>query len=265
METPAHQLRAFILAIGVHLICVLLLFVGLTWTHTARPVSVPGPIIEATLVSYTPPTRKALPKPVKPAPPKPEPTPVEAPPRADDAIDREQIDRMALEAAERAEREQDEMRKREQELLEAEEQTRIEREREERQLALLEERERQQQDLEAQELERELMDELLEQEQAGNERVDEGLQARYIGTLQQIVTQNWLRPDTALPGLNCTVRIVQIPGGEVLSASVVPPCNGDDLTRRSVEAAVLRAQPLPYQGYESVFSRSIDFVFHYDG
>ena len=43
------------------------------------------------------------------------------------------------------------------------------------------------------------------------------------------------------------------------------PCNADDLTRRSIEAAVLRAQPLPYQGYEPVFSRNIVFTFHYDG
>jgi colicin import membrane protein len=56
-----------------------------------------------------------------------------------------------------------------------------------------------------------------------------------------------------------------VPGGEVVSAKVIPPCNGDDLTRRSLEAAVLRAQPLPYSGYEPVFERSIDFVFRYDG
>ena len=49
------------------------------------------------------------------------------------------------------------------------------------------------------------------------------------------------------------------------SASVVAPCNGDELTKRSLEAAVLRAQPLPYRGFESVFQREISFNFRYDG
>ena len=31
--------------------------------------------------------------------------------------------------------------------------------------------------------------------------------------------------------------------------------------RRSVEAAVLRAQPLPYRGFESVFQRNLNFNF----
>ena len=51
----------------------------------------------------------------------------------------------------------------------------------------------------------------------------------------------------------------------MLSASVVAPCNGDELTKRSLEAAVLRAQPLPYRGFESVFQREISFNFRYDG
>jgi colicin import membrane protein len=51
----------------------------------------------------------------------------------------------------------------------------------------------------------------------------------------------------------------------VIQVSVTSPCNADDLTRRSIEAAVLKAQPLPYRGYESVFERDITFNFKYDG
>ena len=36
---------------------------------------------------------------------------------------------------------------------------------------------------------------------------------------------------------------------------------GDDAGRRSVEAAILRAQPLPYRGFESVFQRTLNFNF----
>jgi colicin import membrane protein len=41
-------------------------------------------------------------------------------------------------------------------------------------------------------------------------------------------------------------------------------CMVDDFTRRSIEAAVRRA-PLPYAGYESVFTRNITFDFTWDG
>jgi colicin import membrane protein len=33
----------------------------------------------------------------------------------------------------------------------------------------------------------------------------------------------------------------------------------------SIEQAVMRAAPLPYRGFESVFSREITFNFKYDG
>ena len=79
------------------------------------------------------------------------------------------------------------------------------------------------------------------------------------------VTQNWLRPPTAQAGLKCTLRIVQIPGGEVISANIVGRCNGDEATRRSLLAAVERTGTLPYRGFEDVFEREIDFIFTYDG
>ena len=102
-------------------------------------------------------------------------------------------------------------------------------------------------------------------EQLGNNGVDNSLLGRYSLAIQSAVLQNWLRPDSAQPGIRCTLRIVQIPGGEVIQVSVTSPCKVDDLTRRSIEAAVLKAQPLPYRGYESVFQRDIKFNFRYDG
>lgn len=99
----------------------------------------------------------------------------------------------------------------------------------------------------------------------GNQGTDNSLAGRYALAIQQAVTSNWLRPDSAPAGIRCRLRIVQIPGGEVIQASVTSPCNADELTRRSIEAAVMKAQPLPYRGYENVFQRSIDFNFRYDG
>ena len=87
----------------------------------------------------------------------------------------------------------------------------------------------------------------------------------YAIAIQAQVTRNWLRPPTARAGLRCTLRIVQIPGGEVISASIAGACNGDEATRRSLVAAVERAGTLPYRGFEDVFEREIDFKFIYDG
>jgi colicin import membrane protein len=87
----------------------------------------------------------------------------------------------------------------------------------------------------------------------------------YQAAIQSVVTQNWLRPPTAQAGLRCTLKIVQIPGGEVISAAIAGKCNGDQATRRSIIAAVERGGSLPYRGFEDVFQREIDFIFIYDG
>lgn len=86
----------------------------------------------------------------------------------------------------------------------------------------------------------------------------------YYGAIQSQVTNNWFRPPTARPGLRCRLKIVQIPGGEVISAAIAGTCNADEATRRSLVAAVERAGSLPYRGFEEVFEREIDFIFTYD-
>ena len=88
---------------------------------------------------------------------------------------------------------------------------------------------------------------------------------KYVLAIASVVTQNWLRPPTAQAGLNCTVHVVQIPGGEVISSNIVGRCNGDEATRRSIIAAVERTGILPYRGFEDVFEREINFNFSYDG
>jgi colicin import membrane protein len=86
----------------------------------------------------------------------------------------------------------------------------------------------------------------------------------YYMAIQTQVTNNWFRPPTARPGLRCRLKIVQIPGGEVISAAIAGKCNADEATRRSLTAAVERAGSLPYRGFEEVFEREIDFIFKYD-
>jgi colicin import membrane protein len=95
----------------------------------------------------------------------------------------------------------------------------------------------------------------------GERGTDNGLLAKYRAALQSAIVQNWSRPDSVPIGQRCKIVIRQLPGGEVVDAKVDPSCPYDEAGRRSVEAAVLKAQPLPYAGFEPVFSRTLTLNF----
>jgi colicin import membrane protein len=96
---------------------------------------------------------------------------------------------------------------------------------------------------------------------AGNNGVDDGLLAKYIAAIQQQVSGQWTRPESVPLGTRCRVVIKQLPGGNVLSAEVQPGCAMDQAGQDSLERAVLKSQPLPYRGFESVFNRTLIFNF----
>jgi colicin import membrane protein len=104
-----------------------------------------------------------------------------------------------------------------------------------------------------------------DQAKTGTNGQDDSLQAQYYAAIQNAVTNNWLRPDNTLAGVRCMLRIVQIPGGDVIGVEIGNPCNADPQTRNSIEQAVKRAAPLPYKGYENEFRREINLNFSYDG
>jgi len=95
----------------------------------------------------------------------------------------------------------------------------------------------------------------------GNNGVDTDLQARYAAALTEAIRAKWTRPETVPVGARCRLIIKQLPGGEVMSAEVTSPCSYDESGRRSIEAAVLKAQPLPFAGFEKVFSRTLTLNF----
>ncbi len=95
----------------------------------------------------------------------------------------------------------------------------------------------------------------------GNEGTDDSLKAAYAQALQEAILRNWTRPETVPLGQRCRLQIRQLPGGEVVDVEVSASCPYDELGRRSVEAAVLKAQPLPYAGFESVFQRNLTLNF----
>ncbi|WP_291191965.1 cell envelope integrity protein TolA [Dokdonella sp.] len=303
IETFGDKARAFGFALGLHLLVLLGLLIGLWWTSTTKPVVMPGPVIEATLIGPTaapksgarkpaqprPEPPKPEPPAAQPAPPKPEPpapkpqkeTPAEV--QKQDLIDQQKIAALAEQKAEEQKKEQEEKQR----------QRQVELEQEEKEKKLKEEKLKQLADLRKQ---REAAEQALKQERnklaklENSNRVaaenrppqpeaeheaaqattgaggqDNDLAARYAAAIQAAVTQNWNRPDSASAGLRCSLNIVQIPGGDVISVTVGSPCNADQPTRNSIEQAVMKAAPLPYQGYEKVFQRAVKFNFRYDG
>ena len=83
---------------------------------------------------------------------------------------------------------------------------------------------------------------------------------QYIRLIENRIEQNWIRPATAQPGLECEVRVMQIPSGDIVDVRV-DRCNGDDAVIRSIEAAVLRSSPLPRPPVPSLFERTLNVVF----
>ncbi len=138
-----------------------------------------------------------------------------------------------------------------------------EREEQERQLKALAERRLAQEEERRQRLEAERL--RLASEQAQEQARQATLREEYILTIQELIRRNWTRPPTTPNGMMCTLRVFQIPGGEIISAELVSPCNADQVTRGSIERAIARVSALPYRGYESVFEREIEFAFRYEG
>lgn len=302
MQERRDNLLAILQALGLHLLLLGFLFVGLLFQRTPQPLSVAGGTIEAVLTDTlaappaaprpTPAAPQSRPRPQPTPEPKPQeavqppqPTP-QAPVPKPDAVDQERVVREAARKAEDARREQEERRRQEQVLLEEQKQQQ-EAERRQRLAQQQAERDRQLADIRRQreeaEKRRRLEEEKLKQikdmrqqaadassapastappsDRLGNQGTDDGLLGRYQLAIQQQVDRNWLRPDSLRPGLRCYVGVTQMVGGQV-SGLDFARCPADDITRRSIEAALMR-EALPYRGYESVFQRKLNIPFCY--
>lgn len=96
---------------------------------------------------------------------------------------------------------------------------------------------------------------------AGNRGSETDPNAGYAKAIAEAIRRNWVRPENILPSQRCRIVIRQLPGGEVIDAQVDASCPYDELGKRSVEAAVLKAQPLPYVGFERSFQRTLILNF----
>ena len=276
-ETRADTRTALLQALGLHAVLFALMFAGLNWTRSNMAEAAHGEVIEADLVDpsalsaamrsallrepvqppppveqpVVEPEPQPLPEPIvepEPPPPVPEPAPVEQ--------ERVQRDAPSPDVA-KVPKEQDEKRKQPEQVdLDAQKQKALAEIRRQRELAA---KERTQAEMRAQQL----ADARASQTDAaspaspprGNPNSRSSNQAAYIVALQDAILRQWTRPESVKLDDVCQVLIRQIPGGEVVSVEIAPSCPYDALGRRSVEAAILKASPLPYAGFEDAFIR----------
>ena len=225
--------------------------------------------VNATLVTENavviPPEVKAPPEVEKPPPPQP------------DTQEQEQ-ERLAAEQKKREEEaraEEARLQKIEREKEEAEKQRLAEAERKRKEAEAEEERQRieaekqRQADIERQRLENERLRREAEEAQRQEALAEESrmvqsmaasAKAAYIFAIQQQVTRHWVQPVTAEQGLNCVVKVTQTAGG-VVTRVEFGSCNGDATVRRSIEAAIQKASPLPAPRDPSVFDREVTLNF----
>ena len=90
-----------------------------------------------------------------------------------------------------------------------------------------------------------------------------GLLDQYVLLIENRIERAWIRPASASAGLRCEVAVTQIPSGDVIDVQV-RSCNGDEAVVRSIEAAVLRASPLPQPPIPSLFNRNLIVNFQPD-
>ncbi len=274
-------------AVGLHVVLLVLLLAGLQWPRDSTQDAARGEPIDAELIDPSALSRsmqralnrapEALPEPVPaptPAPPEslpqpvtesvtePEPNVLPAPVPEPAPVEQERVQRNADSREVAAvPREQDARhRQAEQVELSAEQkraralaEIRKQREAAQRELSMAEQR--------AQQLADARQRGAPASAPPGNRGNDDGLRAKYAAALQQAILRQWTRPDTVALGQRCKISIRQIPGGQVVDVEISPTCPYDALGRRSVEVAVLKASPLPYAGFETVFSRTLELNF----
>ena len=285
-ETTADTRAALWQALGLHVVLFALLFAGLHWTRTNVAEAARGEVIEADLVDIselsammqktvqrTPealpePAPEPLPEPVPEDVVEPEPTPEvpEAlpPPVPDPSpIEQEKVQRDApSQEVATVKKEQDEKRK-QPDQAELDAQKRLDEARE-REKKLAEIRRQREQAAKERSMAEQRAQQLADARTTapapsrpppGNPDSNSSKRSEYSVALMNAILRQWTRPESVRLGQVCQVLIRQLPGGEVVDVQVSPSCPYDDLGRRSVEAAVRKASPLPYAGFEDVFVR----------
>ena len=268
VESDASKAASLSLAVLLHVALVALMFVGFA-TASIPPTERAGKPIEFLLMDVpkapvvavkptpkpTPPQRIPLPKPPKPQVAQPDDVtdhnkPIIPPPKMPDPLSIE-----VQEPPPDKQREQDQARQEKlDEIIRQKEEAAKERLIKEQQLAELQ-RER----------DKEAIAEAIAEEAAGltGNSDDNSLLAQYQSAIQATIEARSQLSRSLRQGVVCWVRVTQRPGGEVMSVVPLPKCNASEQERAELIEGVMRASPLPYSGFESVFDRLVDVPFEY--
>jgi colicin import membrane protein len=269
------------LSILLHAALVALIFGVWYWTRTPKPAE---PLaIEGRVVMAQPGQPDGAPPPPEPvAEPPPEEAAAEPPPVPEPAADpeaarREEEARVAEERriaderlaaerkteeaaaqqrAEQARKEQAERERREKEKADRE---KADKERAERERLAREKAAKDEADRIRRQREEELGAQLAAEQRAAAVRAS-GLANQYVAQITARIERAWIRPPSATVGLQCEVRVTQVPGGAV-TAVQIGRCNGDESVKQSIEAAVYRASPLPEPPDPALFERNLVINF----
>jgi len=262
----ANNVIPFSMAVLLHVVLFGSMLVAFEYSRT-MPIT---PLaIRATLVTEIPefvPPRVVEPEP-EPAPVIEEPEPEPEPDNSEELRREAEAEKQRLDALvekERLEkiRQQEEADRRQKEQEEAEKERRDEEDKERKRV---EAEQKRQDDIRRQREENERLRREAEASDRANEiaaeenrlaAVDAGELAVYMALIRQKIERNWSAPASAGAEMKCSVRVRQVPGGEVIGVTILT-CNGDDAVKRSVEAAIYRSSPLPEPSDPNLFDRNI--------
>ncbi|HTA64009.1 MAG TPA: protein TolA [Xanthomonadaceae bacterium] len=293
METTSNKVFAVAGSLVVHVLVLLVLYLGLLHQPELVADAGQGPAIEATLISTPQQSAAAIrrietsQRQVPPTPPQPKPAPVpqDSPqpqqlvPQTQlpkpDTVDQDEVRRLGEQAAQRQLQEQDERRRqaqvdlaRQQEQTEAENHQRQAQQDLEKQLAAIR---KQRADAEHQvKLQEEKLKQIADLAARNNQQAVAATApapARPTNTgvddraglegkyvaAIKAVVHENWRPQDVPRGQHCLTHYKQLPGGEVFDVTF-GECSFDAAAKASVEDALKRT-PLPYAGFESVFQR----------
>lgn len=98
------------------------------------------------------------------------------------------------------------------------------------------------------------------QMQAEQEAAIKKARGNWVAAISRKVNAAWIRPPDTPQGLDCFVKITQLPSGQVVSVKM-GQCNGNSVVVQSILTAVRKASPLPTPEDPQAFSRQITFEF----
>lgn len=261
VESEGGKVASFSLAVALHAGLFALMYFGFAMASIKDPERVGKPI-EFMLIGVpqsSKPTVQPAPKPTpqrlpRPTPPKPEIAqpdtvtdhkPVVETPKPPDPFAIEQAEPKPEPVNEDVARRQTEL----DELIKQREEARKESERKKR-------------ELEALQAQRALAEAIAEEDRGLNGVVDDNsLLAQYRSAIEATIEQRSHLSRDLRPGFLCWVRVTQLPGGEVINVTPQSKCNATEIERAELIEGIMRASPLPYSGFESVYDRLVDIPF----